>query len=587
MKRKSILCTLPLLAAVCGIAAVTPAVSSAEDQPDPLVLATTENACISSIVIENKPEKLLYRTGEQIDLSELTVTTSVRVNGNWQPRETGRHLTDSKEFSVTLPDTTKPGAGNIVITYKADGIDAPKVYSGTDEIYVIITGKGDTDVNGRLNADDLRQMNLVLQGKASLSGDAAVNADMNGDGEIDVFDLALMKRNLHETVPEYMQLTPAVHMDLTRDADAEAWETAFQSNKNKTTVNCDTEALEAALSPLRPAVRRALLKPYDDAFFEKNILIFHYDVYDGGEEIQEVSEIAYTDGKLTVATKPQETKYSHQALMLWQIALPREQYNGKPVSWTEQDAEYFKAKLTGYHVDPPNDEIPEEFRKGVLVMNAEEEAALLERIYSDEVQQRYATADMQPMLSTQARFYHIVPSGMGVSSRLWQTRRVGNRIIADISSTVPTAMSVRPVWALECLTFPAHYAEGQPEFVFHDVTGGSYFDTDGAQYYFQSPLPDTPDLAINPYHFGGEYEIAFYWRDYTGSMQTEFRLIASEAVSADASKIHDRDSGNAKILKDDAEGFSIEWSDTGVTVTFLKSKADGKPTLLHFPYPQQ
>ena len=53
MKRKSILCTLPLLAAVCGIAAVTPAVSSAEDQPDPLVLATTENACISSIVIEN------------------------------------------------------------------------------------------------------------------------------------------------------------------------------------------------------------------------------------------------------------------------------------------------------------------------------------------------------------------------------------------------------------------------------------------------------------------------------------------------------------------------------------------------------
>ena len=56
---------------------------------------------------------------------------------------------------------------------------------------------GDVDENAVLNAEDARVLTDAVHGrnKAYLS---AENADLDGDGQLDVFDLALLKRRLHE-----------------------------------------------------------------------------------------------------------------------------------------------------------------------------------------------------------------------------------------------------------------------------------------------------------------------------------------------------------------------------------------------------
>ncbi len=49
---------------------------------------------------------------------------------------------------------------------------------------------GDADGNGKLDAKDIKRLQKYLHGGKKPSG----NADINGDGEVDVFDLAALKR---------------------------------------------------------------------------------------------------------------------------------------------------------------------------------------------------------------------------------------------------------------------------------------------------------------------------------------------------------------------------------------------------------
>ena len=577
--------SLPIIAALLGIALLTPVVSSAEEIDLPPVMPTEEHVIQGNVSIETKPDKLLYRVGEKIDLTGLTLVTSMCVDGALSREQHGQTLADNKTLSVLLPATAKPGVKKVSVSYTPES-EEYTVYPGFSNFEIIVTDVGDTDVNGILDTDDLILMNSVLQGKTPLSGDAAVNADMNGDGEIDVFDLALMKRNLHTNVPEYMTLTPTVRMDTTRDADKAMWEIAYSEQNTGIKAFYAASTLKVAARHLPAAVSRSLLKTYDDAFFEHNVLFLHYDIYDGGSEIQEFSDIAYKDGQLTITTKPKQTKESREALMLWQIALPREQFNGSTAVWTEQDAAYFKAGYSVSQLLEFNEEARETLWEGVLVTNAEEELALQELLYQDKDRKGFPSGIPNDDYQKSARFYRIISVGIGSERKLWQTRRVGDRIIAELKCTAATAVTCEPVWGLEVLTIPADYAAGKPSVEVRTCYGGAYFDTDGESCCFRNTLPDVPDLVVNSYHFGNEYEIAFYWQVYGSSITPDHKLIKSEAVSADASRFHDRDSKNGQILKDDAEGFSIEWGDTGVTVTFMKSKATGKPTLLHFPYPQ-
>ena len=53
-------------------------------------------------------------------------------------------------------------------------------------------GSGDVNVDGNTSALDVVALQKYLLGISSISG--MEEADMNGDGEIDIFDMALLKR---------------------------------------------------------------------------------------------------------------------------------------------------------------------------------------------------------------------------------------------------------------------------------------------------------------------------------------------------------------------------------------------------------
>ena len=69
-----------------------------------------------------------------------------------------------------------------------------------------VTVPGDTDADGSIALSDVVRIQKYLHGAASLDSiQGTQNADMNEDGTLDVFDLALLKRKVRtfyfEAVP--------------------------------------------------------------------------------------------------------------------------------------------------------------------------------------------------------------------------------------------------------------------------------------------------------------------------------------------------------------------------------------------------
>ena len=55
------------------------------------------------------------------------------------------------------------------------------------------TVSGDLDLNSKITISDLLTMQNYLHGKSPLSEQAFLNADINGDGSADVFDMCLLR----------------------------------------------------------------------------------------------------------------------------------------------------------------------------------------------------------------------------------------------------------------------------------------------------------------------------------------------------------------------------------------------------------
>ena len=61
---------------------------------------------------------------------------------------------------------------------------------------------GDVNLDGAVNAQDVTALQQYLVRKATLSAQAAQNADLTGDGILNGVDLALLKRQVLNEVPQ-------------------------------------------------------------------------------------------------------------------------------------------------------------------------------------------------------------------------------------------------------------------------------------------------------------------------------------------------------------------------------------------------
>ena len=89
---------------------------------------------------------------------------------------------------------------------------------------------GDVNLDGAVNAQDVTALQQYLVRKATLSAQAAQNADLTGDGILNGVDLALLKRQVLNEVPQAE--TTYIHL---KDSYIEVeGNHATLSNSNKT-----------------------------------------------------------------------------------------------------------------------------------------------------------------------------------------------------------------------------------------------------------------------------------------------------------------------------------------------------------------
>ena len=156
--------------------------------------------------IEAQPEKTVYYTGEELDLTGLELAclhqpdASAEIwDGNYfdtyeiplsELIENGTIVIDDSEF-----DNTKAGTYTIYIHYG----------TATDSFEVTVEGKADkpkTDANGDANGDgeftiaDVVTVQKAIMGKKTAILSDCKAADLYEDGIIDVYDFILMRKEI-------------------------------------------------------------------------------------------------------------------------------------------------------------------------------------------------------------------------------------------------------------------------------------------------------------------------------------------------------------------------------------------------------
>ena len=557
---------------------------------------TTEYWEKYTLVVYQKPNKLTYHIGEQLDLTGGLAAASYRnsegVDGDIS---FGDPLTADIFTIKTDFDSSQPGIYTVYVS-AADGkaqdcFTVEVVQDETIPVSVPVAAKGDLNGDGVSDIMDVIRLNKALLGVEQLTDEQRAAADVNNNGTVDSGDSLLILKYALEMINGFdamqsdVQLDAAVRFDLTRDVDTATWEKACSPSTENTKVVTSAEELADFSADLRPAVQRELANRYDAAFFDEHVLILHLGV-NGYMDHQEFSGIAYKDDALTVTTKQKDTDDYTTYVQLWQIALPKAQYNGKGAVWTEEDTEYcydadYTFQLPGWAM-PGQIQPIKKLEQGVLVTSAEEELALLNEAYgtNDATAEDYGLSE--DIYKDNVRFYKTSSMIHGIRNTMWQLRKTGNQLIADIYFNDDFGDTVGI--GLECVTIPARLVDADTQISFRKVKISNAVTTSGKLTTLTAP---SPALAICQYQFGDSYETAFYWY-YSGGSDPhfEYRFITSEAVSADVSDFSKCEVPYGKSCRNDEEGFNVERGTDGVTVTFMKSKSTGETTTLSFPFPQ-
>ncbi|MBR5405182.1 MAG: dockerin type I repeat-containing protein, partial [Oscillospiraceae bacterium] len=163
-------------------------------------MTTTDKTAIlrAVLIIEQLPYKTIYRVGEPLDLTGGLVARegegAVASGSVYHWQESQIKMTDSSLISVdTSHDfAQEPGEYTINLTECEGG----KASFG---VQVIAKDAGDVNLDGKITMDDYDMIEtdytLQMVGMDSQLTDAQmVNADVDGDGEVDMVDAALVEK---------------------------------------------------------------------------------------------------------------------------------------------------------------------------------------------------------------------------------------------------------------------------------------------------------------------------------------------------------------------------------------------------------
>lgn len=223
-----------------------------------------------------------------------------------------------------------------------------------------VTVPGDTDADGSIALSDVVRIQKYLHGAASLDSiQGTQNADMNEDGTLNVFDLALMKKRLLNDPVGYTK-----RIDTVQGSKGFPKKVACQSYGQRID---NVQELEDYFAPFLVMTsdeycidvecfteedKERYLAVYDDAFFEENVLYLYADIQSYAGMDYHIREFELSGGVLNIyyeVSKDNSQEYPTVITnLLAQVVIPRTLYCPDQAKWieVETETEQFTPEIT-------------------------------------------------------------------------------------------------------------------------------------------------------------------------------------------------------------------------------------------------
>lgn len=207
------------------------------------------------------------------------------------------------------------------------------------ETALSVTVKGDLDLNDRFSLSDIVTMQNYLLGKAELSQQAFLNADINGDGSADIFDMCLLRKELisqsggFTKIVSDLQYSEEIHSDPHENYILSADDLySYFSPLNVITV--DGDCFDVPIYTDEDIEKYT--KIYDEEFFKDNILLLKTEYKpDGGEN--NIGNVYYSGEHIKAefyrTYSGERTNSYEEHFQLLQVIIPRTLDMAKGYDW--------------------------------------------------------------------------------------------------------------------------------------------------------------------------------------------------------------------------------------------------------------
>ena len=233
-------------------------------------------------------------------------------------------------------------------------------FTAKAETALSVTVPGDINLSNSFTLSDLVTMQNYLHGKTTLSEQAFINADLNSDGTVDIFDMCLFRKKLisesggfTKTVSD-LQYSDKIHSDPHEDYILSIYDLyRYFSPLNVITVDGDCFDVPTYTDE----DIEKFTEIYNEEFFKDNILLLKTELKpDGGEN--NIGDVYYSgdhiEAEFFQTYSGERTNSYEEHLQLLQVVIPRTLNNAKGFDWVYRypDAEAkveseFTSELTG------------------------------------------------------------------------------------------------------------------------------------------------------------------------------------------------------------------------------------------------
>lgn len=163
----------------------------------------------STLSLERLPDKLVYQVGEDFDMTGMSIYAVYALHGSYVAEqfmdENPADYPDIFELDTTAFDNTHAGTYPITVTYDryTELGSGKRIPARTISFEVTVLDgavlPGDMTLDSQIGVTDVVAFQKYLLKAGTLSAQQLSLADLNGDGTVDIYDMALLKRELIKT----------------------------------------------------------------------------------------------------------------------------------------------------------------------------------------------------------------------------------------------------------------------------------------------------------------------------------------------------------------------------------------------------